>query len=269
MTISRCRFANFAFSVTTLLLLTCFTVAQDDVTSIIQRSTEANDRDWVAAPNFDNSERDRTKDGDKTYAVTMLYGSPYQRLIAINGHDLSAANQQEQQKKYEAAVEQRQHESPEKRTERIAKYQAERTRDHTMLEQMTAAFDFHLVGKRTLSGHNVYVLRATPHKGYKPPDRDSQVLTGMEGTLWIDRKTFQWVKVEAHVTHPVRIEGFLAEVEPGTSFEVEKRPVTPDIWLASHYSMKARAKVMLLIPHESAEDDTFFNYHRAAVSINK
>jgi len=91
----------------------------------------------------------------------------------------------------------------------------------------------------------------------------------MEGTLWIDEKTFQWVKVEAHVTHPVRIEGFLAEVEPGTQFEVEKRPVTTDIWLASHYSMKLDAKVMFLIRHKGAEDDTFFNYHRSTVSSDK
>ena len=71
---------------------------------------------------------------------------------------------------------------------------------------MTTAFDFGLVGKRVLNGHKVYVLKATPRKGYNPPDRDSEVLTGMQGTLWIDQQTFQWVKVEAHVIHPVRIE---------------------------------------------------------------
>jgi hypothetical protein len=43
----------------------------------------------------------------------------------------------------------------------------------------------------------------------------------MEETLWIDQKTFHWMKVEAHVIHPVRIEGGFAEVEPGTQFEVE------------------------------------------------
>lgn len=261
-------FQNILWMIVMLLLFPDITVAQD-VAVIIRQSADANDRDWAAAPQFDNSERDRTKDGDKTFAVTMVDGSPYQRLIAVNGHDLSAAKQQEEQKKYEDAVTKRRHESPAKRSERIAKYQAERKRDHTMLEQMTTAFDFHLVGERMLSGHNVYVLKATARKGYKPPDRDSQVLTGMEGTLWIDQKTFQWVKVEAHVTHPVRIQGFIAEVEPGTRFEVEKRPVTSDIWLASHYSMKSNAKVMLLIPHKGAEDDTFFDYHRAGSSTDK
>lgn len=243
--------------------------AAQDVASIVRQSEEANSRDWAAAPEFDNSERDHTKDGDKTYAVTMLDGSPYERLIAVNGHDLSDAKKQEQETKYQDAVAERRHESPEERSKRIAKYQAERNRDRTMLEQLTVAFDFHLVGERMLSGHNVYVLKATPRKGYNPPDRDSQVLTGMEGTLWIDQKALQWVKVEAHVTHPVRIEGFVAEVEPGTRFELEKRPVTSDIWLASHYSMKANAKILFLIPHKGAEDDTFFNYHRGAVSGEK
>lgn len=237
--------------------------AQEDVASIIQRSAEANERDWAAVPEFDNAERDRNKDGDKTYEVTMLYGSPYERLIAVNGHKLSPARQKEEQKTYEKAVVERQHESSDKRSQRIAKYQADRKRDHTLLQQLTAGFDFRLLGKRSLNGYSVYMLKATPRKGYKPPDRDSHVLTGMEGTLWIDQKTFQWVKVEAHVIHPVRIEGFLAEVEPGTRFEVEKHPVSGDIWLASHYAMKSNAKVMFLFPHRGQEDDTYFNYQQA------
>jgi len=249
-----------------ILLLPRCAKAQEDVASIIRQSSEANERDWAAVPQYDNAERDRDKNGDRTYDVTILYGSPYERLIAVNGQNLSAAKQKEEQEKYEKAVAERQHESAEQRSKRMAKYQAERKRDHTLIQQMTAGFDFHLMEKRTLNGYKVYVLKATPRHGYKPPDRDSEVLTGMEGTLWIDQKTFQWVKVEAHVIHPVRIEGFLAEVEPGTHFEVEKRPVSNDIWMATHYSMKSNAKIMLLFPHRGQEDDSYFNYRKASQS---
>jgi len=240
--------------------------AEENVASIIRRSVEANNRDWAAVPEFDNRERDRTKDGDKTYAVTILYGSPYQRLIAVNGQPVSPQKEKEEQKRYQQAVEQRKHESADKRAARIAKYEAERKRDRNMLDQMTRAFDFHLTGEKELNGRRVYELKATPRKGYQPPNRDSQVLTGMEGTLWIDRDTFQWVKVEAHVTRPVKIVGFLAEVEPGTRFELEKKPVAGDenIWMAAHFAMKSRARVMLLIPHHGQEDDSFFDYHKSA-----
>jgi hypothetical protein len=240
-----------------------FVTAEEDVSNIVRRSAQANERDWAAVPEFDNSERDRTKEGDKTYDVIMLYGSPYERLIAINGNKVDSSKQEQEQKRYENAVAERQHESPEKRSQRIAKFQAERKRDRTLIEQMTAAFDFHSVGKQLLNGHTVYVLKATPHQGYRPPDRDSEVLTGMEGTLWIDEKSFQWVKAEAHVIHPVRIDGFIAEVKPGTKFDVEKRPVTSDVWLTSHFSMQSNAKVMLLFPHRGEEDYSYFDYHRA------
>jgi len=247
-----------------LLSWSIYLSAQEDAASIVKKSSEANDRDWAAAPQFDNSERDIDKNGDRTYESTMLFGSPYQRLIAINGRDLSPAKQKEEQKKYEDTVKERQHESPGKRSQRIARYEAERKRDYTLIQQMVVAFDFSLVGEDTLMDHPVYVLKATPRAGYRPPNRDSAVLTGMEGTLWIDRDTYQWVKVQARVVHPVRIEGFLAEVEPGTQFEIEKAPVSGDIWLTKHFSMKSNARVLLLFPHHGQEDDSFFNYHKAA-----
>ena len=246
-----------------LFLVALPVLAQENVATIIQRSVQANERDWAASPQYDDSERDRTKDGDKTYDVTMLYGSPYQRLIAVNGQPLSPAKQKAEQKKFDHAVEERKHESPEKRSHRIAKFEAERKRDHTLLSQMSAAFDFKLVGEKTVDGRKVYVLKATPRQGYRPPNRDSGVLTGMEGMLWIDHDTFQWVKVEAHVTRPVKIVGFIAVVEPGTEFEVEKKPVSGDIWLATHFVMKSNAKVMMVFRHRGSEDDTYFNYHRA------
>ena len=253
----------FHFSLMAAILLwPYFANGQESAASIIQHSAEASERDWAAVPQFDNSERDRTKDGDKTYSVTMLEGSPYERLVAVNGKNLTGRKQKEEQEKYEKAVAARQHESADQRSRRIAKYETDRKRDHTLIQQMISAFDYRLVGKRNLNGFQVYVLKATPRGGYKPIDRDSEVLTGMEGTMWIDQKTFQWVKVEAHVMHPVRIEGFLAEVEPGTRFEVEKRPVDGDIWLASRYSMRANARVLLLFPHRGQEDDSYFNYHK-------
>ncbi|HEY1677239.1 MAG TPA: hypothetical protein VGG04_06005 [Candidatus Sulfotelmatobacter sp.] len=243
-----------------------FLYGQKDAASIIQQSSVANDRDWAASPQFDDSERDRNKDGDRTYAVTMIDGSPCEKLIAVNGRPLDRSAQQQAQEKYDKLVSERKQESAEQRSKRIAKYQADRNRDETMIRQLTVAFDFRLEGGRTFNGHNVFVIKATPRRGYKPPDRDSEVLTGMEGTLWVDKKTFQWVKVEAHVIHPVRIEGFLAQVEPGTRFELEKRPVSSDVWLPSHYSMRSNARVMFLFSHHGQEEEFYSNYHRAADS---
>ena len=112
-----------------------------------------------------------------------------------------------------------------------------------MMEQLTKALDFKLAGEQKLGAQDVYVLKATPHPGYEPPNNEAKVLTGMEGKLWIDKQTFQWLKVEATVIRPVSIGGFLAEVEPGTHFELEKMPVAGNIWLPKHFAMKSQAKI--------------------------
>jgi hypothetical protein len=248
----------------TLMTLAGPCSAQQDAASIIRRSVEANARDWQAAPEYDCFERDQQPGGGtKTYKDLMILGSPYQRLVAVNGKPLPHALQAQEQQRLEVAVRQRSTESESDRAERIAMYEKDRKRDQLLMDQLTKAMDFSLVGEQRLYGYDVYVLKATPRAGYQPPNMESEVLTGMQGRLWIDKRTFQWVKVQAQVIHPVSIEGFLAQVEPGTRFELEKSPVDDGIWLPSHFAMKAQAKIFFLFPHRSQDDETYYGYRKA------
>ncbi|MGC2659727.1 MAG: hypothetical protein WA324_17345 [Bryobacteraceae bacterium] len=233
-----------------------------DVTEIIQRSVKAIQRDFEAAPNYNYKETDRTGTQTKTYQVTMIDGSPYNRLIEQNGHAISGQQEQDEQRKFEQAKSGRGSESASDRQRRINKYQQDRRRDNKMMQQLAVAFTFKLTGEHKLNGFDVYVLRATPKPGYQPPNMETQVLPGMNGELWIDEKSFDWVKVTAKVIKPVSIEGFLAEVEPGTRFELEKRPVGDGIWMPSHFAMNSHAKVLFLFNHDSQQNQTFFDYQR-------
>ena len=181
---------------------------------IVRRSVEANERDWRAANEYSFTQTTRDSNGAKTESVTMLFGSPYRRLVKRGGKPISSEEDRREGEKFQEAVSQRRSESAEARKSRIAEYEQGRRRDHLMMEQLTAAFTFNRTGRGRLSGRNVYILRATPRPNYRPPNIESRVLTGMKGTLWIDEKTFQWVKVLAQVISPVTIGGFLATVQP-------------------------------------------------------
>jgi hypothetical protein len=247
------------------LLAICTAVAVcsgPDVETIIKNSVVRNQADWEAAPSYAYRERDRVGTGTKSYEVTMIQGSPYRRLIAINEQPLSPEDSAGEQQKLEQVTAQRSAESAEQRQKRIASYERDRKRDHLMMEQLTLAFDFKLVGERVVNGHDVYVLRATPRNGYKPPNMETQVLPAMRGELWIDKKTFQWVKVTAQVIRPASIVGFLAQVQPGTRFELEKIPVDKGIWLTKHFSMKSSAKILYLFNRSDQEDNTFYDYRK-------
>jgi hypothetical protein len=256
------RSAALALGLSVLMGLS--TISIPDEQTIIQNSVAVNQRDWEAEPQYSYFERVQKGGSTKTYHVHMILGSPYEQLVAVNNEPLPPDEQAAEQQKLEEAFNQRREESPQARADRIANYEKERKRDRLMMEQLSKAFDFKLVGRQKLHGFDVYVLKASPREGYEPPTVETEALTGMAGTLWIDQKTFQWVKVEAKVVHPVSIEGFLARVEPGTHFELEKMPVGNGIWLPSHFAMKSQARILFIFPTSRQEDETYYDYQKEA-----
>lgn len=168
-----------------------------------------------------NSTDNRAVEPKRT-EVMMMLGSPYYRLITVNDEALSQGEQEQEQQKLASMLIQRQNESVSDRAERIAKYEKDRIRDRLLMDQLTKAMNFVLVREQELNGRQVYALKATPRADYQPPTMEAEVLRGMEGELWIGEARFQWVKVQARVIRPVSIEGFLARVEPGTRFQLEK-----------------------------------------------
>lgn len=235
--------------------------AEPDAAAIVRRSVEANVRNYAALPHFNYFKMEQGRDGTtRTYEEIMLFGSRYSRLTAVNGEPLSAERQKEEQRKLEAATQKRARESTAERASRVSGYERERERDQLLLNEMAKAFEFTLTGEETLGGHDVYVLKARPRAGYRAPNSRAKVLTGMEGTLWIEKTTFQWVRVEAEVIHAVSIEGFLARVLPGTRFALEQAPVAGDLWLPTHFTMRARARILFLFSKSDDQDETYSGY---------
>ena len=244
------------------LIAATMAAEQPDVKTIIEKSVAANDSDFKAEPQFNHKERDRKK----TSQVTMIDGSPYERVLTENGRPLSGERADEEMKKQQKAEAERKAQTSEQREARIADYNKDRSHDHEMMAQLPAAFDFTLVGRRKIRGFQTWVLKATPKPGYKPPNMEAQVLPGMEGEISIDQKTYEWVKVTAKVIHPVSIAGFLAQVQPGTRFEVDRGPVGGGIWQITHFSMQSHAKVLFLVNKNSAEEIWFYDFERAAAA---
>ena len=237
-----------------------------DPQEIIRHSVAANEADWKAAPNFSFSERDVTTKGGsktvKTYEVLMIEGSPYNRLTAINDKPLSPAAQAQEKQKLEREIANRKKESPDARAKRMAQFQRERQQDHMMLQEMIHAFNFKLTGSDKLDGREVYVVEATPRTGYRPKSRDTKVLLGMRGKLWIDKNHYHWVKVEAEVFKPVSFGLFIAKVGPGTRFVLEQAPISATLWLPKHFTMQLEASV-LGRRRASVQDETYKDYKRA------
>jgi hypothetical protein len=235
----------------------------------------ANTADWNAQPQYSHRERDLKTKVDanghvqilqsKTYETFMLEGSPYSRLIEINDKPLSREQQAQEQSKLNNETARRAHECASDRQARIAKYEARRAEEHTLMQQMAAAFTFSLAGEQRVGGVECYILDARPNPAYDPPVEKARVLTGMKGRLWIDKEHFHWVKVQAEVINTVPFGLFVAKVKPGTSFELEQAP-QGDVWLPKHFSESVNATVMGLYTMRSNEEELYSDYQSGQLS---
>lgn len=244
-------------------------VSNPSIPEIVRRSVITNTNDWKSQPQFAYQEFDLKSKVDgggsvhpqqsRRYEVLMIEGSPYNHLVAINNEPLSGAQAAQENAKLQRETLRRQHESPEDRRARIAKYENGRAEEHLLMQQMAEAFDFKLIGEETLEGAECYVLDATPRADYQPPVERARVLTGMRGRLWIDKSEYHWVKVQAEVISPVEFGLFVAQVKPGTRFELDQAPVG-SVWLPKSFTESVNASVFGLYGYRSNEEERFSDY---------
>jgi hypothetical protein len=243
----------------------CAAAPQPDPKQIVQRSVQAIEADWNLAPGYSFQERDVESKHNatptvKTYEVLMIDGSPYNRLTAIDDQPLSRGDQAEEERKLRAEIRKRNRESNHERDRRLAKYEKERRHDHAMLMDMVGAFDFRLVGNETVNGHDCWVLDAQPKAGYQATDRETKVLAGMRGKLWIDKSQYQWVRVQAEVFKAVSLFGFVAKVGPGTRILLEQEPIADNLWLPKRFSVHVSASALGFFDESSVDDETYRDY---------
>lgn len=248
----------------TILMLSAAAVAQalPELTAkeILLRTEQTTHDGFEHASEFDYCVTSANKDETRTYAAYMLFGSTYEQLVAVNGVPLPSDQIKALRSARDAEASQRRQETKEQREKRIARYASEQRRNRTLLKEMTAAFHFSLRGRAEKDEWNTFVMDARPRPEYEPKDRMTRVLTGMQGTLWIDQTSFGWVRAEATIVHPVMIEGFLARVEKGTRFEMEERPFGKGYWLPTFFSIHTKARILFLFPTSSTQSYTFFHY---------
>lgn len=262
---SRQAFRAFFLALAAAAMGTACAAATPDTQEIIRKSVETIKSDWEQAPSYAYIEHDveskrHSTPTTNTYKVLMIDGSPYNLVISANGHLLSSSEQATEQRKLQREIERRRQESGREREKRIAKFDRENAHDHVLLTAMVDALQFRLSGDAEVAGHMCWVMDAHPKPGYQPATREEKILKGMQGRLWIDQRTYQWVKVHAEVVRPVSFYGFLAKVGPGTEFDLEQEPVTDNLWLAKSFSVQVKASALGVFNEDSIESDTYRDY---------
>jgi hypothetical protein len=216
----------------------------EKVEEIVRRANATLQSDWAADANYAYVERDEEhKKGrvtSKTSQVVYIAGSDYYMPLAIDDRPLPPDRAGAELEKLKNEIQRRNSESPQARRERIEKYKKQRDENEALVLDFPHAFTFELLREETMNGYPAYVLSGTPKKRAGTLTLAAKVLSGMHGTVWVDKENFHAIRVECDVMTPVPIYGILARVLPGTHIEFAMAPVTPAIWLIGELAMDLR-----------------------------
>jgi hypothetical protein len=255
------------------LTIACVAAAQTpDARTIVERSVSAGEENWKIARNYTFLERTEERHLDsagqvkskevKTYDITLLEGSPYERLVERDDHPLSADEEKKEQEKLKKSIAERMKETPAERERRIAEYERQRKREQRTMHEVAEAFDFKIAGQDRVEGREVWIIDAMPRRDYHPRSRDAKILPHVRGRLWIEQKTYDWVKLDAEVIDPITWGLFLVKLDKGAHIEIDETRVNDEVWLPRWISITASARLGIFKHLRVQQETTYKNFRK-------
>ncbi|HEY5030248.1 MAG TPA: hypothetical protein VIK39_17710, partial [Candidatus Angelobacter sp.] len=126
---------------------------------------------------------------------------------------------------------------------------------------------FRVVGEEEIEGVNTWVIEATPRKDFKPTQPHADMLKKIKGKMWIDKKEYNWIRVEAEATDTISLGLFLFRIHPGSRFNFQQMHLNNEVWLLRRLYINGGARIALLKNEAIEQEDTFSNYKKFSSTI--
>jgi len=250
-------------------------LAAPDAREIVRKSVELDQANWLRMKDYTwvarSTERRFDSDGTvksverSAWETVMVDGEPYRRILERNGQTLPPAERKKQQDKLDQSVAKLARETPEEKRRRLADYEMRRRKEREFLRQIPDAYDFRIEGEAQVDGHDAWVIVGTPKAGYRPRDRDAKPLPKIRGKIWVDKSSYQWVRLEAESTETIAFGLFLVRLNPGAKLVFEQTRVADELWLPRRMYMKGAGRLALIKRIAMEEEITWSNYRRFQV----
>lgn len=244
----------------------------NDPKEIMRRALDVDQSAFQLARNYTFERREDLKVLDKkggfkkheinTYDVTILYDEPYSRRIRKDDKPLTEQEERKEAEKLDRFVAERKNGSAKEHEKRLAKQEKERQEARAFVRDIINAYDFRIVGDEPVEGHDTYVVDAIPRKDFRPTQPHADVLPKLRGKIWISKRDYGCVKLEAETLDTISWGFFLLRIHKGTKFQFEQTRVNDEIWLPRRMSLHASARLALFANDAVDWESSFSNYKK-------
>ena len=223
------------------------------------------------------TEVERKLDGDgrvkstetKVYEVTPIGDRQVERLLSVNGKELSDAEKEKEDKRVQKEIEEiikQQEKNKQKKEQREARGEKEKEKDDdddiSMLDFLRISA-ITSVRREMFRGHEVIAFDFEPRKGFKAKNRAEDIINKLAGTMWVDEAAQQIARLEARLTDSFKIGGgMLASIGSSTAIALEQEKVDGELWLPSIGEINISARVMLLAKFNRSMERRYSDYKK-------
>jgi hypothetical protein len=85
--------------------------------------------------------------------------------------------------------------------------------------------------------------------------------------MWIEKKDYNWVKVEAEAFDTISFGWFLFRIHPGSRFVLETQNINQELWALKSLTIKGSARIALLKNEAIEQQDEFSNFKKFSSTI--
>ena len=222
-------------------------------------------------------EIERKHDGDgrvketetRVYEVTPVGSAFVERLMSVNGRELSASEREKEDKRVQKEVEDiiKRREKREEKEER-ARARGEEKKDDGDVEikDFLRISEITSVRREVFRGHEVIAFDFEPRKGFKPRNRAEDIVNKLAGTIWVDEAAQQIARLEARLTDSYKIGGgVLASIGASTAFSFDQEKIDDDVWLPASMEANVSARVLLLAKFNRSVERRYSDYKKYQV----
>ncbi len=248
----------------------------DDPKEIIRRSIEIDHRTLELARSYTCQQREVLKHLDKhgnvkstevkTWDVNFYYGQEYSRLVQIDDKPLNEKEQKKEDEKMDKFLAKYRDESENDREKRLEKERKEREKGRAFVRDVLNAYDFRMAGEEKIDGADVWVIELSPRKDFRPTQPHADMLSKVKGKLWIEKKGYNWVKVEGEVLETISFGLFVARIHPGSMFVIDKTHLNQEVWLPKRFYVKGGIRIALVKNELAEQEDMMTGFKKFATS---
>ena len=161
------------------------------------------------------------------------------RLLEINGQPLSAADEQQEQARLQALID-----NPGLQQHRKQSEDSDTARALKVLRVLPTAFLYQFAGTAATSTGTVEMFSFKPNPKFDPPDLETGILTAMAGEIWIDPVQERVVRLAGSLQQNKDIALGIVELDKGGWIEIDQADVGAHQWRIVHLKLVMTSRVL-------------------------